>query len=427
MKILIIGSGGREHAIGLKLSQSPQKPTLLFAPGNPGMESLGTCLSVSAENPQALLELAQKEEIDFTVVGPEVPLVRGIVNIFEKKGLLAFGPSQLAARLEGSKAFSKDFMAKYAIPTARFQNFTELEPALSYLKEQGAPIVVKASGLAAGKGAIVCLTQSEAEEAVQSMLGKNAQFGSAGKEIVIEEFMEGEEASIFALSDGNDYVILPTSQDHKRIFDQDKGPNTGGMGAYAPAPLVTDKLLAEIEKKVVVPTLKGMQKEGCPYKGILYVGIMVTPTGPRVVEYNCRFGDPEAQVILPIMEADLLDLMVASVKGKLHSYQSPPCSENAAIVVLAAPGYPGSYPKGMIIQGLNEPLPKGCHVIHAGTQKNETDIMTAGGRVLGVVGQGASLKLALDTAYEGVKQVTFEKAFYRKDIGQKGLIRKGES
>lgn len=424
MKVLVIGSGGREHAIALKLSQSPQNPSLIFAPGNPGMESLGQCFDVKADDIDGLLALAQREAVDFTVVGPEVPLVLGVVDLFESKGMPAFGPSALAARLEGSKAFSKDIMAKYKVPTAAYQNFTELEAALAFTRAQGAPIVVKASGLAAGKGAVVCETMEQAEEALQDMLGDKAVFGDSGKEVVVEEFMVGEEASIFAVCDGQDYVLLASAQDHKRIFDEDKGPNTGGMGAYAPAPVATAELVSRVEAEVIRPVLDGMKAEGCPYKGVLYVGIMATAQGPKVVEFNCRLGDPETQCVLPLYQGDLLELFQKSAAGQLGGYKAAENKGAAAVVVIASKGYPEAYPKGEEILGLDQ-LPEGSTALHAGTVSQNGQILTNGGRVLGMVGQGDDLKQALERAYAGVAQIRFPAKFNRTDIGQKGLRRLG--
>jgi phosphoribosylamine--glycine ligase len=370
-----------------------------------------------------VLTLAKKEAVDLTVVGPEVPLVKGIVDAFQAEGLRIFGPTAGAARLEGSKAFSKDFMTRYGIPTAAFQTFRELNPALTYLEKTGAPVVVKASGLAAGKGAVVCQTLTEAREAVESMLGPNAIFGEAGSEVVIEEFMDGEEASVFAVCDGKNFTLLPTAQDHKRIFDNDMGPNTGGMGAYSPAPIMTPALLERTCKEVIRPTLDGMQKEGHPYQGVLYVGLMLTSKGPKVVEFNCRLGDPETQAVLPVYAGDLLELVLAAAEGKISdTVEFPKANRSAAIIVLASKGYPGSYPSGLPIQGLLEAnTVPGVHVVHAGTKSKDGAAVTAGGRVLGVVGQADSLSEALKAAYQGVDCVRFEGMQYRKDIGQRGL------
>jgi phosphoribosylamine---glycine ligase len=424
MKILIIGNGGREHAMGLKLSHSKHKPDLIFAPGNPGMEELGSCFAVSPDDFRGLLTLAQTQKVNLTIVGPEQPLVGGIVDLFEANGHRIFGPSRSAAALEGSKVFSKDFMDRHNIPTARYQTFRALEPARAYLREVGAPIVIKASGLAGGKGAVVCLTQQEAESALQSMLGPKATFGIAGSEVVIEEFMEGEEASIFALTDGKAFVLLPSAQDHKRISDGDTGPNTGGMGAYAPAPIMTPELIEEVSQRIILPTLKGMLEEGSPYKGILYVGVMITPRGPRVVEFNCRLGDPETQVVLPILEEDLLELIVASLDGTLEDIKVKPPKEWAAVVVMASKGYPGAYATGLPISGLESltDLPK-THAIHAGTKYLQDQLVTAGGRILGLVGQGDNLEAAIQAAYAGTAKVEIPGVQFRKDIGKKGLAR----
>jgi phosphoribosylamine--glycine ligase len=424
MNLLIIGSGGREHAIALAVKKSPLCDMLICAPGNPGMAKLGRCIPLSVTNPKAIADLAQAESIDLTIVGPEIPLVAGVVDEFRKRGLRAFGPTAGAAALEGSKAFSKDIMKKYAVPTAVYETFTDLSSALNFLKTHPAPIVVKASGLAAGKGAIVCLTDAEAIAAVEEMLGEKAVFGESGKTVVIEEFMEGEEASLFAVCDGKDYVLLASAQDHKRIFDNDLGPNTGGMGAYAPAPVVTDSLLAEVKKTIIEPTLRGMAKEGVPYTGVLYVGIMVTPQGPKVVEYNCRLGDPECQVVLPLYDGDILALFDAAERGKLASLKAPEAPKgSAAVVVLASEGYPGDYEKGRVVTGIDAAEKTGAHVLHAGTKMENGNLVTAGGRVFGVVGSGETLRDALDQAYAGCAEVKYDGIFYRKDIGKKGLQR----
>ena len=422
MKILIIGSGGREHAIALAVKKSPLCSELFFAPGNPGMEALGTCFTANVSDPKQLSEIAQKCQADLTIVGPEIPLVAGVVDEFRKKGLLVYGPSAAAAALEGSKAFSKDIMRKYAIPTAEYENFTDLESAKAYLKAHPAPIVVKASGLAAGKGAIVCLTDAEAMAAVEDMLGEKSVFGESGKTVVIEEFMEGEEASVFAVCDGSDYVVLAPAQDHKRIFDNDQGPNTGGMGAYAPAPVVTPELMQVICERIIEPTLTGMRSEGIPYTGTLFVGIMVTSQGPKVVEYNCRFGDPETQVVLPLYAGDVLELFLKAAQGKLSTLPGVSMNrEHAAVVVMASAGYPGNYETGKTITGISEAQATGAQVLHAGTRLAGSELQTAGGRVFGVVGQGESLKQALNQAYAGVQQIQFDGRFFRTDIGKKGL------
>jgi phosphoribosylamine--glycine ligase len=347
--------------------------------------------------------------------------VAGVVDEFQKRGMKIFGPAASAARLEGSKAFSKEFMKRNGIPTAAYETFTELQKAKDYLKEHSAPIVVKASGLAAGKGAVVCMTSGEALEAVEEMLGEKAVFGESGKTVVIEEFMEGEEASIFAVCDGKDYMLLASAQDHKRIFDGDKGPNTGGMGAYAPAPLVNKEMLVRIKKEIVEPTLQGMAKEGNPYAGILFIGIMATKKGPKVVEYNCRLGDPETQAVLAVYSGDLLDLFYKAATGKLKEAAETEPQGYAAVVVMASEGYPGKYKSSVPVSGISEAEKKGAAVLHAGTKVINGELQTAGGRVLGIVGKGSTLKEALDIAYSGVEEVKFEGAHYRKDIGKRGL------
>ena len=424
MNILVVGSGGREHAIALAVKKSPLCENLICAPGNPGMANLGRCVPVDVADPKALADLAEVEKVDLAIIGPEIPLVAGVVDEFRARGLRAFGPAAAAAALEGSKAFSKNFMKKYSIPTAAFETFTDLASAKKFLAEHPAPIVVKASGLAAGKGAVVCLTDKEANDAVEEMLGDKAVFGESGKTVVIEEFMEGEEASLFAVCDGKDYVLLSSAQDHKRVFDGDKGPNTGGMGAYTPAPVVTPEILSAVKSQIIEPTLKGMAAEGSPYTGVLYVGIMVTKNGPKVVEYNCRLGDPECQVVLPVYDGDLLALFDAAEKGELRNFDAPASPKmSAAIVVMASAGYPGSYEKGKEIFGIEDAEATGAMVVHAGTKMADGKLLTNGGRVLGVVGTGKDLQAALDKAYEACGKIRFEGAFYRKDIGQKGLAR----
>ena len=424
MNILIIGSGGREHAIALAVKQSPLCKKLICAPGNPGMSSLGECIPVSVSDPKAIADLAEKEKIDLTIIGPEIPLVAGVVDEFRKRGLRAFGPIAAAAALEGSKAFSKNVMKKYGIPTADYETFTDLESAQAYLRAHPAPIVVKASGLAAGKGAVVCLTDEEAFQAIEEMLGEKAVFGESGKTVVIEEFMEGEEASLFAICDGKDYVLLSSAQDHKRIFDNDLGPNTGGMGAYSPAPVVTESLLEDVKKRIIEPTLAGMIQEGAPYTGVLYVGIMVTKNGPKVVEYNCRLGDPECQIVLPLYDGDVLALFDAAERGALSTLGAPkPPKGSAAIVVLASEGYPNAYEAGQEVSGIEEAEKNGARVLHAGTKMQNEKLVTAGGRVFGVVGSGKDLSEALRQAYEACEKVNFKNKYYRRDIGKKGLER----
>jgi phosphoribosylamine--glycine ligase len=421
MKILLIGSGGREHAIALGLKKSPLCTELICAPGNPGMAKLGKCLPIDVANPKAIAEIAKNEKADFTIIGPEIPLVAGVVDEFKKQGMEIFGPNAAAAQLEGSKAFSKEFMKRHNIPTAAYETFTDLQKAKNYIKEHPAPIVVKASGLAAGKGAIVCESEEEALNAVEEMLGEKAVFGESGKIVVIEEFMEGEEASIFAVCDGKDYILLAPAQDHKRIFDGDAGPNTGGMGAYSPAPLVNEEMLAKIKKDIVEPTLQGMAKEGNPYTGVLFIGIMATKKGPKVVEYNCRLGDPETQAVLAVHKGDLLDLFYKASTGKLKEITETKPQGYAAVVVMASKGYPGKYESGKTISGVSEAEKNGAIVLHAGTKIQNGELQTAGGRVFGVVGKGSTLKKALALAYSGVHEIKFEGAHFRTDIGKRGL------
>ncbi len=426
MRILIVGSGGREHALAWGLAQSPEHPELFIAPGNAGTERLGQNVPVAADDLDGLLALARERGVDLTIVGPEQPLVAGLVDRFVAAGLPVVGPTAAAARLEGSKAFAKAFMRRHNIPTAPFRTFGRGEhaQAMAYLEEVGAPVVVKASGLAAGKGAVVCATEAEAREALDAMM-RDGQFGAAADEVVIEAFMEGEEASVFVLSDGKDYVLLPTAQDHKRVGEGDTGPNTGGMGAYAPAPVVTEEVLARVCWEIVEPTLAGMAAEGHPYRGILYVGLMITPGGPRVVEYNCRLGDPEAQVVIPLLQEKTLELFQALAHGRLGTVVTPAVSGASACVVLASRGYPGPYDKGLPIEGIEaaESI-DGVVVMHAGTRREASGrLVTAGGRVLAVTARGNDLADALDRAYRGVEAIHFEGMHYRRDIGQKGLRR----
>jgi len=422
MKVLLIGSGGREHAIAIAVRKSSLCSELFFAPGNPGLEALGTCITANVADPVALANIAEQQGVGLTIVGPEIPLVAGVVDEFRRRGLVVFGPTAAAAALEGSKAFSKNIMKKYGVPTAAYETFTDLAAALEFLAAHPAPIVVKASGLAAGKGAIVCSTDDEARQAVEEMLGDKAIFGESGKTVVIEEFMEGEEASVFAVCDGKDYVVLAPAQDHKRVFDNDLGPNTGGMGAYAPAPVMTDALMAQVCREVIEPTLKGMQAEGIPYTGVLFVGVMVTPQGPKVVEYNCRFGDPETQVVLPLYDGDVLQLLLAASQGAIATLPPPRKPKgSAAVIVLASAGYPGSYEVGKAVHGIEKAESTGAQVLHAGTKRSNGVLQSAGGRVFGVVGSGDTLKAALDQAYAGAGEVSFEGCFYRKDIGKRGL------
>lgn len=422
MKILVVGSGGREHAIVRKLSESVHAPEIVAAPGNPGIAGLVPCFGVAVDAVEALVDLAREQAVDWVFVGPEIPLALGLVDRLSEAGIPALGPSQAAARLESSKAFSKDLMARHGIPTANYEVFTSLDAILAHLAECPIPVVVKASGLAAGKGAVVCMSREEAVSAARQMLGDKV-FGDAGDEVVVEEFMQGEEASVFVLCDGARYVLLPSAQDHKRLRDGDQGPNTGGMGAYSPAPCVTPAVLASVCQNIVEPTLRAMEQEGCPYKGILYVGLMLTKTGPKVVEFNCRLGDPETQCVLPILEADLVDLCQAALAGRLGDIHVPAPRKASAIVVLAAEGYPGPIRKGRKIVGIEAAdALEGVQVLHAGTALDaKGELVSSGGRVLGVVGVGDTLQQAVDAAYAGVGEVSFEGMQHRTDIASRGL------
>ncbi|OGG46613.1 MAG: phosphoribosylamine--glycine ligase, partial [Candidatus Handelsmanbacteria bacterium RIFCSPLOWO2_12_FULL_64_10] len=384
MRVLVIGAGGREHALCWKLTQSPKLTRLYAAPGNPGMEQLAQCVPIQAMDIDGLLAFARGERIDLTIVGPEDPMAAGIADRFEAAGLRVFGPPQKAAEIESSKAFALGLMHKYGVPTADYAAFTDPEKAEAYLNKRRAPIVIKADGLAAGKGAIVCATMEEARQAVHQVMVQRA-FGVSGDTLVVMDYLEGEEASILALTDGEDVAMLAPSQDHKRIFDGDRGPNTGGMGAYAPAPAVTDAVLADVRERIVLRILRAMKAEGRPYRGVLYAGIILTADGPKVIEFNCRFGDPETQVVLPLLEADLLDLCLSVCEGRVREVSVPSPRRAAACVVLASEGYPGAYPKGRAISGLDEVegMPDTV-AFHAGTARQDGRMVTASGRVLGV-------------------------------------------
>ncbi|KAE8437468.1 phosphoribosylamine--glycine ligase [Vreelandella piezotolerans] len=426
MKVLMIGGGGREHALAWKLAQSSDVEQVFVAPGNAGTatEPKLTNVAIGVTDLEALVAFAQQEQIALTVVGPEAPLVEGVVDRFQAAGLTIFGPSQRAAQLEGSKSFTKDFLARHDIPTAAYQTFTAVEPALAYLAEMGAPIVIKADGLAAGKGVIVAMSEAEAEAAIRDMLEANA-FGDAGARVVIEEFLDGEEASFIVMVDGENVVPMATSQDHKRAYDGDTGPNTGGMGAYSPAPVVTPDVDARIMEQVILPTVRGMAGEGNAYTGFLYAGLMIDAQGhPKVIEYNCRFGDPETQPIMMRLTSDLAALCLAGAKGELAGKQCTWDSRAAVGVVLAAGGYPGSYRKGDVIHGLDDAERAQCKVFHAGTAQNaEGEITTAGGRVLCVTALGDSVSAAQQQAYRGVSAIHWEGVEFRRDIAFRAIAR----
>ncbi len=423
MKILVVGGGGREHALCWKIFQSPLVDTLYCAPGNPGIAELAECVHIGADEIDALLDFALAEQIDLTLVGPEVPLTMGIVDRFQAAGLEIFGPNQAAAQIEGSKGFSKDLMARHNIPTADYQSFPDHAAAVAYVRQQGAPIVIKADGLAAGKGVIVAMTEAEAIAGLDDIMLDKV-FGSAGASVVIEEFMAGEEASFFAFTDGKNILPLASSQDHKRIFDGDQGPNTGGMGAYSPAPVVTAALHDEIVATIVKPTIAGMAADGHPYVGILYVGLMIKDGKPRVVEYNARFGDPEAQPLLMRMKSDIVPVLQACARGELTQSSIEWHDKAAVCVVMASGGYPGDFVRGLPISGLEEAAKLDDLVVfHAGTMLQDAVVVNHGGRVLGVTGLGDDVAAAIECAYRGVAKIHWPDAHFRKDIGQKALNR----
>ncbi|WP_053033063.1 phosphoribosylamine--glycine ligase, partial [Vibrio cholerae] len=419
MQVLIIGSGGREHALAWKVAQNPQVDTIYVAPGNAGtaLEHKVQNVNIGITDIPALVAFAQDKAIELTIVGPEAPLVIGVVDAFRAAGLPIFGPTQGAAQLEGSKAFTKDFLARHNIPTAAYANFTEIEPALAYVREKGAPIVVKADGLAAGKGVIVAMTLQEAEDAIQDMLAGNA-FGSAGSRVVVEEFLDGEEASFIVMVDGENVLPMATSQDHKRVGDADTGPNTGGMGAYSPAPVVTQDVHDRVMREVIDPTVRGMAAEGNTYTGFLYAGLMIDSTGaPKVIEYNCRFGDPETQPIMMRLQSDLVELCQAAIAGKLDQVESKWDPRASIGVVLAAGGYPGDYAKGEVISGLPTQESAGQKVFHAGTETQGDQVVTNGGRVLCATALGNTVLEAQQRAYQLADQIHWNGMFCRRDIG----------
>ncbi|WP_077287200.1 phosphoribosylamine--glycine ligase [Cognaticolwellia aestuarii] len=425
MNVLVIGSGGREHALAWKAAQSSSVTKVFVAPGNAGTatESKLENINISVGDIPALVNFAKDNSVVLTIVGPEQPLVDGIVDTFQAEGLMIFGPSAKAAQLEGSKSFTKDFLARNNIPTGAYQNFTEIEPALAYVRQQGAPIVIKADGLAAGKGVIVAMTLEEAENAIRDMLAGNA-FGDAGHRVVIEEFLEGEEASFIVMVDGKNILAFATSQDHKRAYDGDKGPNTGGMGAYSPAPVVTSEIHQRAMNEVIIPTVEGMAKEGAPYTGFLYAGLMIDNEGtPKVIEYNCRFGDPETQPIMMRLKSDLVELCIMACRGELDKATIDFDPRPAVGVVLAAAGYPGNYPKGDVICGLDKNKAIDRKTFHAGTSVKAGEVVTAGGRVLCATALGDNVTQAQRSAYELLQEISWPGVEYRTDIAYRAIER----
>ena len=421
MKILVIGAGGREHALVWKLSKSPSVRKIFAAPGNAGMSDCAECLPLAANKTVELADFAASAGIDLTVVGPEGPLVHGVVDYFRDRKLPIFGPTKSAARLEGSKAFAKKLMARYSVPTARFGIFQDLEEAMRHLAGCEIPVVIKADGLAAGKGAIVVQTRDEAERALTGML-KEKVFGEAGSQVVIEECLQGEEVSVLAMVDGTHFAVLEPSQDHKRALDGDLGPNTGGMGAYSPVPMISAEAMEQVRRKVFEPVVRGMAEQGAPFQGILYAGLMLTPEGPQVLEFNVRFGDPETQAILPRLKGDLVQLMLASIQGGLKGVRPEWDSRAAACVVLASQGYPGKYDMGREITGIQDAQEiLDTLLFHAGTKKEGNRWLTVGGRVFSAVGLGESLEAALDRAYQAADKIQFQGRHFRRDIGARAL------
>jgi phosphoribosylamine--glycine ligase len=421
MKVLVVGGGGREHTLVWKIAQSPKVKKIYCAPGNAGISEQATIVPIKANDLNGLLNFALEESIDLTVVGPEEPLTKGIVDLFESKNLMIFGASRKAAEIEGSKAFAKEMMKKYRIPTASYEIFEDPKEAVRYIRKQGAPIVVKADGLAAGKGVIICKTVEEAVQSVEKIMVEKI-FGEAGRRVVIEEYLVGEEASYIAFTDGKTILPLASSQDHKAILDGDEGPNTGGMGAYSPAPVVTDQVHERIIEKILRPIIQGLGEEGRPYKGVLYAGLMIYDGHPKTLEFNARFGDPETQPVLMRMQGDIVPILEACMKGTLSQYRIEWNPQAAVCVVMASKGYPGDYEKGRPIEGLEElKTMKDVFIFHAGTAMKDGRMVTNGGRVLGVTGLGEDIPRAIEKTYKAVKKIHWEGVHYRTDIGQKAL------
>lgn len=422
MNILLIGSGGREHALAWKMAQSPLCETLYCAPGNGGTQDLGENINLDTNNHGAVIVFCRREGINLVVIGPEQPLVEGLADSLEAAGIRAFGPSAKAARLEGSKGFTKDLCKKYSVPTADYGRFTTPSKTKVFAATLGLPVVIKADGLAAGKGVIIADTRVKAETAIDEMFA--GRFGDAGTEVVVEEFLEGEEASYFALTDGRSVLPLVTAQDHKRVGEADTGPNTGGMGAYSPAPVMTAAMNQRVLQEIIEPTVRGMKEDGCPYVGVLYAGLMITSEGPKLIEYNCRFGDPECQVLMMRLRSDLVSLFIAVADGALAETEIEWCQESAMTVVLAAKGYPGSYRKGSVINGLDKAAAlKGVEIFHAGTARDGHRILATGGRVLNVTALGRDVSQARHRAYAAIELIDWPQGFCRSDIGWRAIER----
>ena len=423
MNVLVIGSGGREHALTWKIAQSPMVDRVYCAPGNAGIATIAECVDIPVTDLHGLRNLAEIKGIDLTIVGPELPLTLGIVDLFEEAGLKIFGPNRRAAEIEGSKVFAKRLMDRYGIPSASYEVFTDREEAKGYLQEIDYPVVVKADGLAGGKGAIVCHKKEEAINTIDTIMGERI-FGDAGSRVVVEEYLVGEEASFIVATDGRDIIPFPSSQDHKAVFDGDKGPNTGGMGAYSPAPVITPEMERKVMGDIILPTLRAMEKEGRPYRGFLYAGLMITEDGPKVLEFNCRMGDPETQPILMRMKSDLISLIIACLDGSLGDMIVEWDERASVCVIMASKGYPGSYEKGLPITGLEDVEDmEGVMVFHSGTSLKDGRFLTAGGRVLGVTALGPEIKDAIERTYSAVEKISWDGVHFRKDIGAKALLR----
>ena len=418
MKVLVVGGGGREHAICQKLLQSPKVDEVICAPGNGGISEIAQCFSVNPMDIPTMIELAKNQNVDLVFVAPDDPLSAGMVDAFEQQGIRAFGPSKKAAQIESSKSFSKDLMKKYNIPTAKYEVFDDTQKAKEYIKKEGAPIVIKADGLALGKGVYVCMAEIDALNAVDEIMTQK-KFGSAGAKIVVEEFMEGAEVSLLCFCDSKTILPMVSSQDHKRAYNNDEGPNTGGMGAFAPSPKYTKEVKDYVEKNIMHPTMEAMNKESCPFKGVLYIGLMLTKGGPKVLEYNARFGDPETQAVLPLMDGDLFEITEAIIDEKLDEVQFSFSDKSAAVIVMASGGYPLKYEKGYKITGLDVEESGNTYIFHAGTAKKDGEMLTNGGRVLGVTSVSDTLEQALKSAYQRVESIHFKDAHYRTDIGKK--------